>query len=96
MRKGAGVYEQLDDEEQDEALAGRCLACADNGIVKARICEYAREDLIGNLDDDIGDEERLPGIRLGRALTNFVERSLGDEEGLDLLTVSKLVDTSNS
>lgn len=75
---------------------GRCLVCVDNGIVKVCICEYVCEDLIGNFDDDIGDEECFLGICFGRVFMNFVERLLGDEEGLDFLIVSKLVDILNS
>lgn len=90
MGEGARVDEKLDDEKQDEALAGGVLD-ADNGVVEAGEGEDAREDLVGDLDDDVGDQEGLPRVDLAGALTDFVERALRDEQGLDLSGLGQLL-----
>jgi hypothetical protein len=52
--EGAGVDEELDDEEQDQTLAYRVLD-ADDGVIEGGEGEDAREDLVGDFDDDVGN-----------------------------------------
>lgn len=41
--------------------------------------------LVRPLDDNVCEEERFPAVRLARSFSDFIERSLGDEERHDLL-----------
>ena len=72
MSEGAGVNEELDAEEQDEALALRALH-ADDGVVEADVGNNARKDLVRELDDDVGDHEGLPVVHLSRPFTDLVK-----------------------
>lgn len=82
-----GVDEELDDEEKNKTLALRILD-SDNGVVEAGKDEDTSDDLVWDLDDNVGDDESLPGVRFAGTLADFVERSLGDKEGLNLKEVS--------
>ncbi|TKW53776.1 hypothetical protein CTA1_1208 [Colletotrichum tanaceti] len=82
--EGAGVDEELDGEEQHQDLAGGGLD-ADDGVVEAGPDEEAGEDLVGDLDNDAGEHEGLPGVGLAGPLADLVEGALGDEVRLDLL-----------
>jgi hypothetical protein len=57
---------------------------ADDGVIERGEGEDAREDLVGDFDDDVGNQEGFPGVGLARALADFVERALRDKERLDL------------
>jgi hypothetical protein len=56
--------EELHDQEQDQALSDRGWDSAFrvDGVEIRGEDHYAEEDLVGDLDDDVGDEECFPGI----------------------------------
>lgn len=64
-------------------MAGRGLD-ADYGVVKAGKGEDAGDDLVGDFDGDVGEEEGAPGVGFAGAFADFVEGALGYEEGEDL------------
>ena len=47
--------------------------------------EDAGEDLVGDLDDHVGDEEGLPAVGFAGSLADLVERALADEKRHDLV-----------
>ena len=61
---------------------------AHDGVVEASPDEDSCEDLVGDLDDDVGDDEGFPGVSFAGPFSDLVERSLRDEMRLNL---SKLV-----
>jgi hypothetical protein len=83
--KCAGIEKELESEEEDEALLYGTLSGTENWKVEACVNEDASDNLEGNFDDDIGNEEGFPGVSLAWAFSNLVELPLGDEEGLDLV-----------
>jgi len=85
--EGGGVDEELDAEDEDEALLGGGLD-SDDGVVVASPDEDAHHNLVGDFDDDVGDEEGLPGVGLAGAFADFVEGALGYEEGHDLVLLT--------
>ena len=86
LREGAGVDEELDAEEEDEALALGALDSGD-GIVEAAEDDDAGYDLVGDLDDYVGHYEGFPGVGFAGSFADFVEGTLGDEKGLDLAEI---------
>lgn len=78
MRKRAGPYKELHQEEQDKALPIRSLNSQDC-IVPDTKYDYSHENLVRQLCQNLRDEKRLPGIRLGRPLSDFVQFSIRDE-----------------
>lgn len=59
--EGGGVDQEDDAEEEDEALSFGALD-ADDGVVEGRVYEEAGDDLVGNFDDDVGQEESFPAV----------------------------------
>jgi len=85
--EGGGVDKELDAEDEDEALLGGGLD-SDDGVVVAGPDEDTHHDLVGNFDNDVGDEEGFPGVGLAGAFADFVEGTLGYEEGHDLVLLA--------
>jgi hypothetical protein len=59
-------------EEQDEHLTDRALVSAYDGVVEADPNEDAGDNLVGYLDDDVGDEEGFPGVGFARTFADLV------------------------
>jgi hypothetical protein len=78
LRKGAGIDEQLNDEEEYEPLPDRCLN-ANNGVVETRPDENTSDDLVRDLDNDVGDDECFPRVRLAWSFSDLIECPLGQE-----------------
>ena len=47
--------------------------------------EDTRDDLVGDFDDDVGNEECLPAVGFAGSLADLVERALADEKRHDLV-----------
>ena len=91
VRERRREHQELPDEEEHQAAAlrhrarGYGVVVQANGVVPAEEDEDAHQGVPREFDDDVGDDEDLPGVRLGGPLTHFVQRSLRDEVGHDLL-----------
>ena len=89
--EGAGEEQELEDEEEHQAAAlgdgvgGHRVAVEADGVVPADENEESGERVPGEFDDDVGEHEGFPGVSLGGAFADFVEGTLGDEVGHDLL-----------
>lgn len=68
----------MNDEEQNENLSVGALDAYD-GVVEAAPDKNARDDLVWDLDDDVGDDKGLPRVCLAWPFSDFVERPLSDE-----------------
>jgi hypothetical protein len=56
-----------------------------NGIVPAQEEDGSDKNRPRDLDNDVGEDEDFPRVCLGRTFTRFVQGTLGDEVGHDLL-----------
>lgn len=65
------------------------LAGTKDGEVQACPDDDTNEDLVRDFDDDIREEEGLPGVCFGRALADLIEGALKDKAGYDLEFVSE-------
>lgn len=89
--EGRGEEEELPDQQEHEpgagghAVGGRRVVVQPDGVVPGEEDEHGHERIPGQLDDNVGDHECLPAIRLARALAHLVEGALGDEVRHDLL-----------
>ena len=72
-----------EEEEQPAALSDRIrilsVAIETDRIVEAEEQAHSRQSVPRELDEDVRQHERLPGVRLGRALTDLVQVALGNE-----------------
>ena len=70
-------------EEQTAALGDRIrelgVAIQTDRIVVREEKRYGGQCVPRELDEDVRQHERLPGVRLGRALTDLVQVALGNE-----------------
>ena len=82
--EGRGEHEEGPDVEEHEAAAlvelagGTRVAVHADGVVVGGEQEDGHETVPWELDDDVGYDEDLPGVCLGWAFTDFVERALSD------------------
>lgn len=83
--KCVGIEKELESEEEDEVLLYGILFGIENWKVEVCVNEDVSDNLEGNFDDDIGNEEGFLGVSFVWVFLNFVEFLLGDEEGLDLV-----------
>ena len=91
MREAGGEDVELDDEEEDQALALGFLGGAEDSEVEAGPGAYTEDDLPGEFGEDLGQDEDFPGIGSRGPFANFVEGSLGDEFGHDSVYLSASV-----
>ena len=70
--------EELHAVEEDQTLSlGRLDAAAGvDGVVVGCEDDDAEEDLVWDLDGDVGNEEGFPGVCLRRTLANLVQLTL--------------------
>lgn len=78
--------EELDEVEKEEAGAGGRLDTEDCEVPDYED-EGAEDDLVGDFDEDGGEEEGEPGIGTGGAFADFVLGAGGDEFGHNLVFV---------
>lgn len=83
MRDCASIKKKLNQEEQDQTLTIGCLDSS-HGIVNTGKKKSSGDNLVGNFNDNIGNDEGFPGICLARPLADLVEVTLGDKQGLYL------------
>jgi len=83
MCECAGVDEELDHVQQYDTLTCRGLN-AFNGVVVRAEDEETENDLVGDLDDDVGDDEGFPTVGFAWAFADLVQGALCDEQGHDL------------
>lgn len=76
---------KLDRVQQEQTLAFGGLVGAEDGEVETRPDDDRDEDLVGDLDEDVGEEEGFPGVGFGGPFAHFVQGALEDEAGHDLL-----------
>ena len=81
----AGKNEELDAEQQNQSLPFRILVSAKNRKVVRCKHENTKQDLVWNLDEDVGDEKSRPAVGFAWALSNLVHGALGYEARHDLL-----------
>lgn len=92
ISESSSKHQETPDEEEHQPAtgcsftSGYCVAIQADWIIPADIKEDSHERVPRHLNDDIRKDEYLPRIRLGRSFTGFVEISLRDEVGHDLLT----------
>jgi hypothetical protein len=79
MCKCAGVDEELDQEEQNHTLSQRGLDTLDSIVVRAED-QNGQDNVVRDLNNDVGKNEGLPGVCFAGSLANFVKRTLVDEE----------------
>lgn len=84
MGKGAGINEELDQEEKNNTLLQRSLNSL-NSVVVGTKDQNGQNDVVRDFNNNIGEEEGLPGICFARSFADFVERALTDEERHDLV-----------
>lgn len=83
MRDCAGINEKLNKEEQYQTLTIGCLDSSD-GIVNTGKKKSSGDNLVGNFNDNVGNDEGFPGICLARPLADLIEVTLGDKQWLYL------------
>jgi hypothetical protein len=79
MCKCAGVDEEFDQEEQNHTLSQRGLNSLDSIVVRTED-QNSQDDIVRDLNNDVGQDEGLPGVCFARSFTNLVKRTLVDEE----------------
>lgn len=85
--KGRGEEEKLPEQKPHQhrplrTLSGDLGVVGEaHGVVDQCPHEHGCENGVGELGDDLTEHEDLPRVRLGRALSGFVQRALLDEMG---------------
>jgi hypothetical protein len=79
MCKRAGVDEKFDQEEQNHTLSQRRLDSLNSVVVRTED-QNSQDNVVRDLDNDIGQDKGLPGVRFAWSFTDFVERALVDEK----------------